>query len=105
MNVRPTTQLPSDTPADTIVVGVFEDEGIAQDADGALQALVDSGEARRALRQLAGTHAARAEARGALRKWAPTPAAATWKTLVGPGRREEFDPDRARSSAAVAASR
>ena len=43
--------------ADTIVVGVFEDEGIAHDHDGVLQALVDSGEAKRGLRKLAVTHA------------------------------------------------
>src|SRR6188472_2393079 len=88
MNVRPTTELPSDTPADTIIVGVFEDEGIAHDADGALQALVDSGEARRALRRLAVTHAAG-------KRW----------ILVGLGRRDEFDPERARVAAAVAANR
>src|SRR3954452_20225285 len=88
MNVRPTTQLPSDTPADTIVVGVFEDEGIAHDADGALQALVDSGEARRAPRKLAVTHAAG-------KRW----------ILVGLGSRDEFDPERARVAAAVAAGR
>src|SRR3954468_4801426 len=88
MNLRPTNDLPSDTPADTIVVGVFEDEGIAHDADGALQALVDSGEARRALRKLAVTHAAG-------KRW----------ILVGLGRRDEFDPERARVAAAVAASR
>src|SRR5436189_181540 len=34
MNVRSTTQLPIETDADTIAVGVFEDEGIAHDVDG-----------------------------------------------------------------------
>src|SRR3954465_1313905 len=88
MNVRPTTDLPADTAADTIAVGVFEDEGIAHDVDGALQALVDSGEARRALRKLGVTHAAG-------KRW----------ILVGLGRRDEFDPERARVAAAVAAGR
>ena len=48
MRVSTTTSAPADTGADTIVVGVFEDEGVAHDVDGgALQALVDSGEAQR----------------------------------------------------------
>jgi leucyl aminopeptidase len=88
MNVRPTTDLPADTAADTIAVGVFEDEGIAHDVDGALQALVDSGEARRGLRKVAVAHADG-------KRW----------ILVGLGRRDEFDPERARVAAAVAAGR
>ena len=46
MRVSSTTQAPPDTGADTIAVGVFEGEPIAHDVDGALQGLVDSGEAR-----------------------------------------------------------
>jgi len=88
MNVRSTTDLPAATDADTIAVGVFEDEGIAHDVDGALQALVDSGEARRGLRKLAVTHAGG-------KRW----------ILVGLGKREEFDPERARVAAAVVAGR
>src|SRR5437867_4453035 len=88
MNVRPTTDLPADTAADTIAVGVFEDEGIAHDVDGALQALVDSGEARRGLRKVAVTHAGG-------KRW----------ILVGLGKRDEFDPERARLAAAAAAGR
>src|SRR5919204_290886 len=88
MNVRSTTDLPATTAADTIAVGVFEDEGIAHDVDGALQALVDSGEARRGLRKLAVTHAGS-------KRW----------ILVGLGRRDEFDPERARVAAAAAAAR
>ena len=57
MHVSATTDAPPVTNADTIVVGVFEDEGIAHDHGGVLQALVDSGEAKRALRKLAVTHA------------------------------------------------
>src|SRR3954462_3069545 len=71
MNVRSTTDLPIETDADTIAVGVFEDEGIAHDVDGALQALVDSGEARRAPRELGGT-----------------PPAGQRGVLVGPRRRQ-----------------
>jgi leucyl aminopeptidase len=88
MHVRSTTDLPAATEADTIVVGVFEDEGIAHDVDGALQALVDSGEARRGLRSLAVTHAGG-------KRW----------ILAGLGRREAFDPERARVAAAVAEGR
>src|SRR3954447_10089165 len=84
MNVRSTTDLPAETDADTIIVGVFEDEGIAHDVDGALQALVDSGEARRALRKLAVTHAGG-------KRW----------ILVGLGARDAFDPERARVPAAA----
>ena len=57
MEVRATTDAPLATPADTIAVGVFEDEGVAHDVDGVLQGLVDSGEAKRALKKLAVTHA------------------------------------------------
>src|SRR5690242_19378153 len=57
MRVRATTSAPPETDADTIVIGVFEDEGVAHDYPGTLQALVDSGEARRGLRKLAATHA------------------------------------------------
>src|SRR3954462_2142242 len=88
MNVRSTTDLPAETDADTIAVGVFEDEGIAHDVDGALQALVDSGEARRTLRKLAVTHAGG-------KRW----------ILVGLGARDAFDPERARVAAAAAAGR
>ena len=57
MRVTATTDAPPATDADTIAVGVFEDEGIAHDHGGVLQALVDSGEAKRGLRKLAVTHA------------------------------------------------
>ena len=53
-DVRATTDAPADTGADTIVVGVFDGKGIPHDVeDGALGALVDSGEARSELRSLA----------------------------------------------------
>ena len=57
MRVSSTTQAPPDTGADTIAVGVFEGEPIAHDVDGALQGLVDSGEARPGLRKVAVAHA------------------------------------------------
>ena len=83
MDVIATTDAPTATGADTIVVGVFEDEGIAHDHDGVLQALVDSGEAKRGLRKLAVTHA------GGRRY-----------IVAGLGGRSEFDPERARVAAA-----
>jgi leucyl aminopeptidase len=88
MNVRATTDAPPATDADTIVVGVFEDEGVAHDYPGVLQALVDSGEARRGLRKLAVTHA---EGRRYV--------------IAGLGGRGDFDPERARVAAAAVAGR
>ncbi len=88
MNVSATTQSPPDTDADTIAVGVFEDEGVAHDHGGALQALVDSGEARRAARKLAVT---RADGKRYV--------------LVGLGRRDAFDPEAARVAAAAVTAR
>ena len=80
MDVRATTEAPAGTGADTIAVGLFEDEGIAHDTpDGALGALVDSGEAKPAFRKLALTHAGG-------KRW----------ILAGLGARDEFDPERAR---------
>ena len=89
MNVRATTDAPADTGADTIAIGIFEGKKISHDvADGALQALVDSGEARAGLRKLAVTHADG-------RRW----------LLVGLGDRDAFDAERARIAAAVALGR
>ena len=83
MHVSATTDAPPATSADTIVVGVFEDEGIAHDHGGVLQALVDSGEAKRGLRKLAVTHA---EGKRYI--------------VAGLGARSDFDPERARIAAA-----
>src|SRR3954452_16555311 len=88
MRVTTTTDAPPATEADTIVVGVFEDEGVAHDHGGVLQALVDSGEAKRALRKLAVTHADG-------RRY----------VLVGLGPPGEFDPEPARVAAAPVAGR
>src|SRR3954462_14626717 len=88
MRVRATTEAPPSTDADTIAVGVFEDEGVAHDYPGVLQALVDSGEARRGLRKLAVTHAEGKR-----------------YVLAGLGARGDFDPERARVAAAAVAGR
>ena len=84
MDVRATTDAPSATGADTIAVGVFEGEGVAHDLpDGQLGALLEAGEARTGFRKLALTHADG-------RRW----------IVAGLGKREEFDPERARIAAA-----
>jgi leucyl aminopeptidase len=89
MEIRATTDDPAATGADTIVVGVFEAKGIPHDTeDGALGALVESGEARSEFRKLTHTHAAG-------RRW----------ILVGLGARDDFDAERARVAAAVALGR
>jgi leucyl aminopeptidase len=86
VQVEATTSGPLATDADTIVVGVFEGEDVAHDVgDGALAALLDSGEARRDFKQLAVTHA---EGRRFV--------------LVGLGSRPDFDSERARVAAAAA---
>src|SRR3954454_24699905 len=57
MNATATTASPTETDADTVVVGVFEDEGIAHDVEGgALAALLDRGEAKRNFKHLAVAH-------------------------------------------------
>jgi leucyl aminopeptidase len=86
MDVEATTAGPLDTDADTIAVGVFEGEDVAHDVPGgALGALLQSGEARRAFKRIALTHA---EGRRFV--------------VVGLGARDEFDGERARVAAAVA---
>ncbi len=80
MDVRATTEAPPGTGADTVAVGLFEDEGIAHDSrDGALAALVEAGEAKAAFRKLALTH-------DDGKRW----------LVAGLGKRDEFDPERAR---------
>ena len=89
MRVTSTTDAAAATSADTIVVGVFADEDIAHDTEsGALQALLASGEGKRSYRSLAHTHADG-------RRW----------ILAGLGERSEFDLERARVVAALAAGR
>src|SRR3954465_1873998 len=80
MDVRATTEAPAATSADTIAVGVFEDEGVPHALPGGeLNALLDAGEAKRAFRKVALTHADG-------RRW----------LVAGLGPRDEFDPERGR---------
>jgi leucyl aminopeptidase len=89
METRATTDDPPDTGADTIVVGVFDGKGIPHDVDdGALGALVESGEARSEFRSLTHAHAAG-------KRW----------ILIGLGARDDFDGERARIAAATALGR
>lgn len=89
VNVEPTTESALDTGADTVVVGVFEGEDIAHDLPGgALQELLQSGEARRKFKRLAVTHH---DGKRVI--------------LIGLGQREQFDAERARVAAAVAHAR
>ena len=84
MDVRATTDAPAATGADTIAVGVFDGEGVAHDLpEGQLGALLESGEARTGV----------PEARPHPRRRPPL-------DRGGAGRREEFDPERARIAAA-----
>ena len=85
MLARATTDLAADTDADTIVVGVLEGEKIHHDPEGALAALVASGEAKGRFKHLATTHVAG-------KRW----------VLVGLGERERLDDERLRVAAAVA---
>jgi leucyl aminopeptidase len=82
-----------DTPADTLCVGLFEDEGAPQAIDdelgGRLARLVDSGEAKAGFRKTAVIHP-----EGAI--------GAARVVTVGLGKRDEFDAERARIAAAVA---
>jgi leucyl aminopeptidase len=89
MEARATTTSPEESGADTICVGVFEHEAAPRElAGGALQALLDSGEAKGDFRKLALTHAEG-------RRW----------LLVGLGERNDFSAERARVAAAVALDR
>lgn len=89
MRVTSTTDAPLQTGADTIAVGVFEDEGVAHDVgDGALQALLDCGEARRSFKHVAVAHAGGG-------RW----------IVAGLGARDDFDAERARTAAAAVLAR
>jgi leucyl aminopeptidase len=89
MNVTATTDAPRDTAADTVAIGVFEDEGVAHDTSGGeLRALLDAGEAKPSFRHLAVAHADG-------KRW----------LLVGLGARDDFTAERARIAAATAQSR
>jgi leucyl aminopeptidase len=87
---------PEDTEADTLCVGVFEDEPPPEEIDralgGALQRLLDSGEAKRSFKKTAIVHP-----NGAIR--------AARVVSVGLGKQAEFVPERARLVAAAALAR
>jgi leucyl aminopeptidase len=85
VHVAATTAPASASDADTVAVGVFESEALG---DPALQAFVDAGEAKPAFKHVTVAHA------GPRRV-----------LLVGLGRREHFDAERARIAAAVAGRR
>ncbi len=85
MIVETTTQLPADADADTVVIGVLEDEKIHHDVDGLLNGLVAAGEAKARHRHLAVIHAGG-------RRW----------ILVGLGARAKLDGERVRAAAAAA---
>jgi leucyl aminopeptidase len=85
MRVHATTEPPAQTDADTLVIGVFEGESVTQ---ASLQELLESGEAKRSPGALALTHEGS-------RRW----------LLAGLGKREEFDAEGARVSAAKVAKR
>jgi leucyl aminopeptidase len=76
---------PEETDADTRIVGLFEGESLDEPE---LQALVDSGEAKGGVKKVAVTHADGKRV-----------------VVVGLGKRSEFDAERARVAAAVAAGR
>jgi leucyl aminopeptidase len=79
-----------DTAADTRVVGVFEDETLA---DPALQRLIDLGEAKPALKKVAVAHE-------------DAPGGGQRRVLIaGLGKRDEFGAEQARVAAAAAAAR
>jgi leucyl aminopeptidase len=85
MEIRASTDPPANSQADTVAVGVFEGEQLEQ---GQLQALIDSGEAKRTLGAVALTHV---DGRRFL--------------IAGLGPRADFDAERARTAAAGAADR
>jgi leucyl aminopeptidase len=85
VNVAASTAEPLATGADTVAVGVFEGEDLAGDVSGEpLRALLESGEASRAFKRLAVTHA---DGRRFI--------------VVGLGERSRFDGERARVAAAL----
>src|SRR3954469_5801365 len=86
MRVTATTEAAASTAADTIVVGLIEGEGVPHDVEGgALQALLDAGEAKASPRHLAVAHVAG-------RRW----------ILVGLGSRARLDGEALRVAAATA---
>jgi leucyl aminopeptidase len=88
VNVSWTADRPEATDADTVVVGLFEDEEPRTGAPAQVGELLASGEAQRSFKALALTHAD----------------SKRWLT-VGLGPRKDFTPERARVAAALARER
>jgi leucyl aminopeptidase len=86
--VESTTELPQDTDADTVVIGVLDGEKVHHDIDGILNGLVAAGEAKAKHRHLAVAHAGE-------KRW----------VLVGLGARSELDPETVRVATAAALGR
>jgi leucyl aminopeptidase len=88
MHISSIAQVGDEADADTIAIGVFEDDGAPPDTPPEVAQLLDSGEARRSFKSLALTHADG-------RRW----------LVVGLGSRDAFTPERARVAASVAGAR
>jgi leucyl aminopeptidase len=88
VNVSWTAERPAATDADTVAIGVFEDEEPRPAAPAQIGELLASGEARRSRKALAVGHADG-------KRW----------LIVGLGAREDFTPERARVAAALARER
>ena len=88
VQVSATTQRASDSDADTIVIGLFDDEQPAGDVPAEVAKLVESGEAKSSFKALALAHAE----------------GKRWLT-VGLGARKDLTPEHARVAAAVARER
>jgi leucyl aminopeptidase len=88
VQVSATTQRASDSDADTIVIGLFDDEQPAGDVPAEVAKLVESGEAKSSLKALALAHAEG-------KRW----------LMVGLGARKDLTPEHARVAAAVARER
>src|SRR3954467_15199568 len=86
ITVSARTGAPEETSADTRIVGLFEGE--SPPADGVAAQLAESGEAKAGLRRLAVGHEDRKRV-----------------VVVGLGKRDELDAEKARIAAAVAAQR
>ena len=84
MHVQASTDRPLATGADTVAVGVFEEEARGDELGPAVAALLDSGEAGAAFSRVASGHH---DGRRVI--------------VAGLGRREDFDAERARIAAAL----
>jgi leucyl aminopeptidase len=88
VNVSWTTEKPAATNADTVAIGLFQDEDAPAGAPAQVGELLASGEARGSFKSLALAHAEG-------KRW----------LIVGLGERDDFTPERARVAAATARER